>query len=336
MRSLVRFLRDNIRAVLIVAIVVLVLLLMIGGVFVWERCADSSSIPSNSGSSSLQTGAVEYIGGVAYKQKENIDTVLLMGVDQYENDVTSSYINNQQADFIVLLVLDHNEKAYTMMQINRDTMVRIETLGVMGDSAGTITAQLALAHAYGTGSSDSARNVTKSVSDLLYGVDIEHYFTLKLDAVSILNDAVGGVQVELSDDFTSIDPTFTEGSTVTLHGEQATSYVRARGELEDSTNISRMERQKQYISAWMDTFDAKYAEDEMLALNVLTSVSKYRVTDLSNEQIEDLIEYYDTYTSRGMLNVAGESVKGEEYMEFHVDDIALREQVLDLFYVPAE
>lgn len=337
MRSLVRFIRDNIRATLVIVVVIVLLLLMIGGVFLWEKFTDQAATPSNGGSSSsLQTGAVEYIGGVAYKQKETIDTVLFIGVDKYESETSSSYINNQQADFVTLLVLDHDEKAYTLLQFNRDTMTQIETIGVMGNDAGTITAQLALSHAYGTGGTDSSRNVTKAVSYLLYGVDIEHYATLKLDAVSILNDAVGGVKVELLADFTSLDPSFTEGATVTLHGEQATAYIRARGSLEDSTNISRMERQAQYMDAWLDTFDAKYAEDDSLIVSITTAVSDYLVTDLSNEQMEDLAVYYETYTSRGLLSIDGESVKGEEYMEFHVNEAALREQVLDLFYIPAE
>ncbi len=331
-----RFLRDNIRAVVIVLIISVLLLSMIGGVFLWEHLSDEAKKPVNSGTSSSQTGAVEYINGVAYKQKENVDTVLFLGVDKYEDESTSSYVNNQQADFITLMVLDHNAKSYTMVQLNRDTMAPIETIGVMGDNAGTITAQLALAHAYGTGSSDSSRNVTHSVSKLLYGVDVNHYFTLKLDAVALLNDAVGGVNVELLDDFTTVDPTFVKGSSVTLQGEQATKYVRARGELEDSSNISRMQRQKQYMNAWMDTFDKKYAEDKLLPLTILNSVSDYLVTDLSNEQVMDLFDCYKEYSSRGMLNVEGESIKGEQYMEFHVDEEALRRMVVELFYVPAE
>ncbi len=336
MRSIVRFLRDNIRAVLVVLAVILLLILMVGGVFLWEHLSGPSGESSNGNSSSAQTGAVEYIDGKPYKLKSNIDTVLFLGVDKYEDQVSSSYINNQQADLVMLLVLDHNTQTYTMVQFNRDTMAPITTLGVTGDNAGTVTAQLALAHAYGTGSNDSSRNVTKSVSKLMYGVDIDHYLTLKLDAVSILNDAVGGVEVELLDDFTHLDPSFTKGATVLLRGDDATSYVRARGELDDSSNTSRMERQKQYMSTWSKTLDTRLQEDKTLPLTILTSVSPYLVTDLSNEQIQNLVDDYNAYTSLGIVNIAGESVKGEEYMEFHVDESALRDMVIELFYVPAE
>lgn len=335
MRKIARFVRDNIRAVVIVALVILVMLLMVGGVFVWEKYNDSVDTPSDNGGTP-QNGAVEYINGVAYKQKSNMETVLIMGVDKYEDEVSSSYINNQLADFIMLLVLDHDAQSYTLVPINRDTLTQIETIGVMGDDAGTITAQIALAHAYGTGGSDSSRNVTKAASNLLYGVPVEHYTTLKLDAVSVLNDTVGGVEVELLDDFTALDPLFTKGSVVTLHGEQATTYIRARGELENSTNISRMERQQQYMTAWLEAYDARCAEDEAFPLTVLTAVSNHLITDLTNNQMEELVEYYETYTSHGIKTIVGESVKGEEYMEFHVDEASLRDLVVELFYIPAE
>ncbi len=278
-----------------------------------------------------------YVDGVKYTPKNDIDTILLLGVDKYESAAEhAEYINNQHADVLMLLIVDHAAKENTLLQLNRDTMTQIQTLGVMGDDGGTITAQLALSHAYGTGANDSCRNAAKAVSNLLYGADVEHYLSLKLDAVAILNDAVGGVTVELMDDFTLLDPSFTQGTTVQLQGEQATAYVRARGEVADKTNIHRLERQRQYMTAWTEAFESASAAEESFVESLVMDVNPYMVSDLTVDQLSKLADCIGEYSSKGILTVEGESVRGEEYMEFYVDEEALQQQVLELFYVPVE
>mgnify|MGYP000585160404 FL=1 len=69
-----------------------------------------------------------------------------------------------------------------------------------------------------------------------------------MDAVPILNDLLGGVEVTVLDDFSGIDDTLIKGETVTLHGDHALTYVRERYGLEDSSNSTRMVRQRQYMT----------------------------------------------------------------------------------------
>ena len=57
---------------------------------------------------------------------------------------------------------------------------------------------------------------------------IDHYVALSMDAVPVINDAVGGVAVRCMDDLTAYDPSLTEGAEITLMGDQALYYVRAR------------------------------------------------------------------------------------------------------------
>ena len=84
-------------------------------------------------------------------------------------------------------------------------MTQIRILGVTGEPAGTFTGQLALAHTYGSGEEDSCENTVLAVSNLLYGMEIDHYVSLTMDGVALLNDLVGGVTVEVLDDFSGID-----------------------------------------------------------------------------------------------------------------------------------
>lgn len=69
---------------------------------------------------------------------------------------------------------------------------------------------------------------------------------MNMDGISELNDLAGGVTVTLEDDFSSIDPAMAKGTTLTLHGDQAETFVRSRMTVGDGTNASRMERQEAF------------------------------------------------------------------------------------------
>lgn len=334
MRKTFQLSKKRLIACVVALLLLLAAALVLYVVSVWEN-RPNSEIPS-SGVSSQDGRSEIYVDGDKYTLKDNVESVLFIGVDTYETEAAQSYINGQQADLLMLLVLDHADQSYTVMQLNRDTMTQIKTLGVTGESSGTITAQLALAHAYGTGQNDSSRNTVKAVSNLLYGVDIAHYATIRMNAIPVLNDAVGGVTVELLDDFTDLDSAFTKGATVTLSGDQATAYVQYRSQLENNTNISRMARQKQYMTAWSAQLKVSLEQDESFVSATVMEISDDLISDLTVEQMNKLAGCFETYASKGILEVAGESVQGEEFMEFHVDEEALQQQVLDLFYAKVE
>lgn len=279
--------------------------------------------------------AQAYYQGNWYRLKDQLETVLVMGVDKYDQGSTSdSYTNNQQADFLLLLVIDHANKTYTELHLNRDTMTTLQVLGLAGQPAGTITGQLALAHTYGTGGKDSCRNTADAVSDLLYGMNIQHYISIPMSSVATINDMVGGVTVTVLDDFSEIDPALVQGQEVTLKGEQALIYVRTRASLEDSSNLHRMERQRQYMSALSDKLQKKVKEDPNFSADMMLSLSDSMVSDYTANQLSDLSEYLSSYESQGFLTLEGEAVEGEEFMEFYVDENALQDTIIDVFYEP--
>ena len=233
---------------------------------------------------------------------------------------------------MLLLVMDKQHETCTPIQLNRDTMTQIRILGVTGEPAGTFTGQLALAHTYGSGEEDSCENTVLAVSNLLYGMEIDHYVSLTMDGVAILNDLVGGVTVEVLDDFSGIDDTLVQGETVTLYGQHALTYVRARGSLEDSTNLHRMERQRQYLAGLQEQVKKAAQSDSNFSLDALLQVNEYMVSDCTVNQLSDLINSMVTYEIEDIRTTQGEAQVGEEYMEFTVDEDALQQLVLEVFY----
>ncbi len=277
-------------------------------------------------------GVIEY-GGVKYEPRENVETLLMLGLDKMSQTQTyESYNNDMQADFLLLMVLDNDAKTCSAVHINRDTVANVQVLGVNGNPIETVSKQIALAHTYGNGKEVSCRNTADAVSDLLHGARVDHFISLKMDAVPMLNDLLGGVEVEVLDDFGSIDPTLIKGERVTLKGEQALTYVRARGGVGDGTNLSRMKRQQQYMGALIDSYVERGAADETFIIDTIVKMSEQIVSDRTVNQLDELFNKLKTYDRSDITDFDGESKVVNGLNEFYPDNQAVEQLVIDLFY----
>lgn len=336
--------RVDVRVLKGTAAILAVVLVLLAGMLLLQRWENTQDAPvSSSGEvSSVEADApvddreITYYNGTAYARREDLETVLLLGVDKFEGETPEGYLNNQQADFLLLLVMDKQHETCTPIQLNRDTMTQIRILGVTGEPAGTTTGQLALAHTYGSGEEDSCENTVLAVENLLYGMEIDHYVSLTMDGVALLNDLVGGVTVEVLDDFSGIDDSLVQGETVTLKGQQALTYVRSRGGLEDSSNLHRMERQRQYLAALQQQLKAAVQQEDGFTLDALLQLNEYMVSDCTVNQLSGLGDSLATYQVSDILTTPGDAQEGEEFMEFTVDEAALQQLVMDVFYEPVE
>ena len=245
-----------------------------------------------------------------YFPKQDITVIMLAGIDEMGPVQSSgSYNNTGEADMVSLLIFNETDKVVDILTLNRDTMLEMPVLGIGGKQAGTAYGQLALAHTYGTGLEDSAQNLRKTVSDFLYGVYIDYYVTMHMDAISVLNDAVGGVTVTVTDDFSEIDPDITEGE-YTLKGEQAITYVRTRQGLGDQLNTTRMKRHREYMAGFMSALKESIANSSSFALNAYEQTSDYIVTDCSTSALTALANRCAGYTLGDVVSIEGENVKG--------------------------
>lgn len=295
--------------------------------FTTETLAETASAQPD-----IPEGAVEY-NGDTYIPRDHLTTVLIMGLDKFEREEsTFAYTNKMQSDFLLLAVIDEEAEQCELLHLNRDTMTEIQRLGFGGADTGTFTGQLALAHTYGSGGSDSCLNAVKAVSKLLGGVPIDHYMTLTMDAVGKINDLVGGVTVTMLEDFTEIDPTMEKGKEVTLKGEQALWYVRTRQGVGDQSNLGRMERQRQYLDAFYGKLmEANKKVDGFLS-STLLKVNDDFESDCTVNQLDALSDLLEVCTVNPIRTIDGTAVDGEEFVEFYADEDSLRENVMALFY----
>ena len=185
-----------------------------------------------------------YIDGELYLPRKGVENYLIIGVDK-AGESDSDQIG--QADFLMVLSFDSNDGTYTLIPINRDTITDVYETDLFGNQR-VVEKQIALSHAYesseGLTNKGKCENTVKSASAILCGMRFHGYMSMTMDAVKIIVDSIGGVEVVLDEDYSEADPAFTKGASVLLDGDGAMRFVRMRGGLDDSTNIARMHRQE--------------------------------------------------------------------------------------------
>ncbi len=280
-----------------------------------------------------------HFDGKDYQLKENMEVILIMGIDDREDIGDSQFaIHNSQADVLYVYAVDHNNKTFQAIQINRETMTGIQTYNNDGTKDAIAEAQICLAHSFGKTEQGRCLNTVDAVSGLLFNMQVDHYISLNMAAISILNEQVGGVTVTVPAGLESADPAFKEGAKVRLQGKQAELFVRSRMSLENDTNEFRMERQQMFLNAWMEQANHKMDTDSGFALGLVLSLSDYMTSDMSANALSDLANQLKEYKNLGTVKTVGETLLENEakisaFREYYVDSDDLERKVIDLFYV---
>lgn len=272
------------------------------------------------------------INGTTYRKKDDLTVILAMGVD-HETQDEYEYRKAGQADFLRLVVLDGKNKTVQQLQIDRDTITPVTVLGVLGDRYEPVNEQICIGYGFGDGRQSSCEVTVEAVENLLGGQKIDQYLSMGLDGISTLNDLVGGVTVTLEDDFSSIDPSMTKGTTLTLHGDQAEVFVRTRRSIGIGTNEARMARQEQYISQLSSLLDAKVQQDQNFVLTAYDAMEPYLYTNIPRGQLANEAWAAKDYQRLETIEPEGTRQIGEDgFMEFYPDAEGLQQAVLQLFY----
>ena len=272
--------------------------------------------------------------GHTYRQRSNVTSILLMGIDQEEIGTTSvGQRGGGQADFLRLVVIDRGNKTVSQLPIDRDTMAEITILGVTGNVSGTRKDNISLSHYFGDGKEKSCELTREAVSKLLFGTRIDFYLAFNLDGVSAFTDAVGGVKVTLQDDFSSVNPAWTKGAEVLLDGSGAEIFVRSRMTIGDGTNESRMRRQQQYLSEAVRILADRMQEDTDFVGHLFDTLNPYLVSGIRRDRLVNEAYTARNYTRPAAYTIPGEHRIGENgFMQFWPDENALKETVLKLFF----
>ena len=314
----------------IMIILILVLMMLYSGLQILESTVLSRGQGQETGfvSKTITRENVDYF------PRQDITVLLIMGIDQ-EGPVQSSnyYRNSGSADSIMLLILDEKNEECSVLYVNRDTMLDMDVLGVRNEFAGTTYGQVALAHTYGDGLESSCENVKNTLMKFFHGLTIDYYIAMNMDAVPIMNDAVGGVTVNVKDDFSAVNPSITMGE-ITLNGDQVLDYVRTRKDVGDQKNITRMERQTEYMDSFLHALQEKETGDLGFIVNLYDEVAPYLVSDCPISTLTNMVDDYTEFAISEVYTLEGENIIGEDHYEFYADEEKLDELAVSLFYAP--
>ena len=331
-------------AVLIIfGILVLLLATAVGAYFYLNKKGEAqlkknqsiASITAPEEASSEDDGKTIVYNGAKYKYNEDNINILFMGVDRDMQDTGEKVIGeNGQADVLIWAALDSKTGHLSLINISRDAMVDVNKYNVEDKYLGTDKMQLCLAYSYGDGKEKSCENTLQSVSRLMYGMPVNAYVAIDYSAIAPLNDAIGGVTVNVLEDLTQSDSALKAGETVTLHGEQAQTYVRSRNTEVLDSNTQRMERQKQYIDAFLQQTISQTKKNLTLPVTLYNDVSDYMVTNISASEVTHLatLMIQNGVSGGDILTVPGEVTQGDVYAEFNPDDKELYKLILSVFY----
>lgn len=302
-----------------------------------EKNSETSATQEAEESYELQEGQIRY-DGKTYQYKDNLMNILCLGIDSRDGIAKEKTPGKAgQADCVILAVLDDEAKTIQLINISRDSMVPVHVYATDGSFVEDRTEQLALQYAYGNGRDWSCQLMEQAVSDLFYGLPIHGYCALSMNSIASLNDTVGGVTVTVPEELAELKPKlFTAGETITLKGNRANEFVRARAvnSPDVASNNKRIARQKAYAVAFVNQLKQGMKEDMTLPVKLYQTAEKQMVTSLSLDQAVYLCtEYMNcSFDTDNIYTIDGAVTMGEKYAEFNVDDDALYQLILDVFY----
>ena len=279
--------------------------------------------------------------GVAYKYRDDVISILLMGIDYMSDENHWFYetiSNGGNADVMALVILNTKTFDFSILYIPRDTMADVIAMDAEGNYIDTVRTNISTAHSYGDGKDLSCQLTADAVSRLLYGVPVNRYIALDFDALYTLNTIIGGLTITFTEDYSDINAAYTKGSTVTMNSTQMNQFITYRNIYNVSSAYDRGVRNMAVLKALFEQCKDEIAADPMVALDFMSQLGSYLTTDLALREITFLASNIGkmNFTSDTIIKLPGESVMGEEYAEFYPDEQWLHDFVADTFCVPAQ
>ena len=274
--------------------------------------------------------------GEKYQYNDRVTTILYAGVDSTGKMESSvQYSDKARADTIALVVMDETNQKMTILSINRDTMTKVRRYTLNGNDNGLYTTHIGFAYSYGDGGKVSCENLCEAVSLLLSNVPVKRYVVTNQDSIPYINSLVGGITLVVpNNDLSKLYPELTAGAEVTLTDENVKPFLQKRDTSESFSNEGRMERQKAYVTAYINKLKSMSTKELEKTWDSLDEMNDYLQTSITKNQYLELIKTMRKmdFTEDNFVILQGTDQEGELHDEFYADQEALLDLIVDLFY----
>ena len=277
--------------------------LIVGSVFVALVLGMADHYRFNNDNSADSRDTITY-KDQTYTRKGNIETYLIAGIDSPGKvQELKEYDGTGQCDVLVVIVRDRSTDECKLLTIDRNTITEVKSLDDDGTCLATTDIQISLAHSMGLDQKVRAENTVDAVSHLLGDATIDGYAMVKVGAVSVVNDMIGGDTVTIEDDFS------------------------------EGRNESRMQRQSSYEEAFKPAFRTKCNEDNKFPLEVYHALEDYMTTDISAKKFCRLALLLSDENEDEKLSISGTyGLDEDEWQTFTPDEDSLQQAIIELFY----
>jgi LCP family protein required for cell wall assembly len=211
--------------------------------------------------------------------------IACFGVDSRDGTLESGY----RSDSIIIVSINQETKDVKLLSVYRDTCMKVQGWGFTKAT-----------HAYAYGGAELAMSMLNTNLDL----DITEFATVDFGVMADIIDAVGGIEIDLSDaEFSLINKLIDEQNRVTgsssphlsssgyqlLNGTQATAYARIR---KIDSDFKRAERQRIVLTK---VFEKAKTADIGTLLNIIDTVLPEVYTNLTSTELialaKDIFSY---------------------------------------------
>ncbi|MDU4892247.1 MAG: LCP family protein [Clostridium sp.] len=196
-----------------------------------------------------------------YTNTEKIKNIALFGVDAPDGE-------NGRSDSIMIATIDPAHKKLKLTSIMRDSYVNIPERGL--DK---------INHAYAFGGPQLA---IKTINEN-FGLNITDFMTVNFSSLPIIIDALGGVEINITDEEISHIPGISSAGTYNLTGDQALAYSRIR--YAEGGDYKRTERQRTVLEG---LFQKALSMPATSYVSTLDTVLPYIQTNMSSNDILSL------------------------------------------------
>lgn len=284
--------------------------------------------------------------GKVYEYRDDTLNFLLLGIDHggsLSSETKLSDWNAGQADTIFLVSLNQTDKKISVIGIPRNSMVNVEIYNSESERVETIYNQICLQYGYAGGGELGLRKMKESVSELMCGLPIHGVCAVSFNAISVITDRLGGIEVIVPDDMTEYNKAYVQGSTQTLTGKNVVDYLRYRQYDTLGSPTTRLERQKAFMRVAMEQVMQEVKANPVFVKELYESVRAYMNTDISvDEAVYIASKSLDcTLAEQSFYQLTGEDKaeyfvrdNGEQdfYNDYYIDEDALQKIMYEVFY----
>ncbi len=221
----------------------------------------------------------------------------------------------ENTDVLMLVTLNLEQKTLTCLQLPRDTYYQF------GGSQNKVNQLFAYARWKGQNREEAAQTLCDSLVFSL-GIPVCGYVGVTTSAFREIVDALGGIRMDLSEDFVFDDGTeagticLPKGQTL-LDGATAEKFVRFRKAYKRG-DLARLDAQKMFLSSFVKT--VKNA-DALSLITVASIVQKNVISDLSIlENAKNYLQNRDIFNSLTMTyaTMPGEAMLSKTGLSYYI------------------